>query len=54
MKFKINFSKNKYIIYDWKLDYPAVRDGYLKHGDGFLLVFDITNRETFESIKNHR
>ena len=37
-----------------KLDYPAVRDGYLKHGDGFLLVFDITNRETFESIKNHR
>lgn len=35
-------------------DYPAVRDGYLKHGDGFLLVFDLTNRETFESIKNHR
>lgn len=35
-------------------DYAAVRDGYLKHGDGFLLVFDLTNRETFESIKNHR
>jgi len=35
-------------------DYPAVRDGYLKHGDGFLLVFDVTNRETFESILNHR
>jgi GTPase KRas len=35
-------------------DYPAVRDGYLKHGDGFLLVFDITNRETFDSIKTHR
>ena len=35
-------------------DYPAVRDGYLKHGDGFLLVFDLTNRETFESVKNHR
>ncbi|RNA23262.1 ras-related Ral-a [Brachionus plicatilis] len=35
-------------------DYPAVRDGYLKHGDGFLLVFDLTNRETFESIRNHR
>lgn len=35
-------------------DYPAVRDGYLKHGDGFLLVFDLTNKETFESIKNHR
>ncbi|CAF0838483.1 unnamed protein product [Brachionus calyciflorus] len=35
-------------------DYAAVRDGYLKHGDGFLLVFDVTNRETFESIKNHR
>ena len=31
-----------------------MRDGYLKHGDGFLLVFDLTNRETFESIKNHR
>jgi GTPase SAR1 family protein len=26
----------------------------LKHGDGFLLVFDITNRETFESVKSHR
>lgn len=35
-------------------DYPAVRDGYLKHGDGFLLVFDLTNRETFESVKSHR
>lgn len=35
-------------------DYPAVRDGYLKHGDGFLIVFDLTNKETYESIKNHR
>jgi GTPase SAR1 family protein len=26
----------------------------LKHGDGFLLVFDLTNRETFESVKSHR
>jgi GTPase SAR1 family protein len=26
----------------------------LKHGDGFLLVFDVTNRETFESVKSHR
>jgi GTPase SAR1 family protein len=26
----------------------------LKHGDGFLLVFDLSNRETFESVKNHR
>jgi small GTP-binding protein len=35
-------------------DYQAIRDGYLKHGDGFLLVFDLTNRETFDSIKAHR
>lgn len=35
-------------------DYPAVRDGYLKHGDGFLLVFDLTNKETFESVRTHR
>ena len=35
-------------------DYPAVRDGYLKHGDGFLLVFDLTTRETFEAVKEHR
>jgi GTPase SAR1 family protein len=35
-------------------DYPAVRDGYLKHGDGFLLVFDLTTRETFDAVRDHR
>lgn len=35
-------------------DYPAVRDGYLKHGDGFLLVFDLTSRESFASVRDHR
>ncbi len=31
-----------------------MRDGYLKHGDGFLLVFDLTTRETFDSVRDHR
>jgi small GTP-binding protein len=35
-------------------DYPALRDRYLKHGDGFLLVFDLSNKDTFESLKRHR
>ena len=35
-------------------DYPVVRDGYIKHGDGFLLVFDLTNRKTFDSVKSFR
>lgn len=35
-------------------DYPVVRDGYIKHGDGFLLVFDLTNPKTLDSIKNMR
>ena len=26
----------------------------MKHGDGFLFVFDLTNRETFESVRDHR
>jgi GTPase SAR1 family protein len=35
-------------------DYPVVRDGYIKHGDGFLLVFDLTNPKTLESVKSLR
>jgi Ras-related protein Ral-B len=35
-------------------DYPAVRDSHLKHGDGFLLVFDISNRESFTMIRELR
>ena len=35
-------------------DYTTVRDGYIKHGNGFIIVFDLTNRETFASVKFHR
>ncbi|KAI6225121.1 Ras-like protein 2 [Aphelenchoides fujianensis] len=44
----------------WKLDvidtagqdeFAAMREQYLRNGDGFLLVFSLTNRESLEYIK---
>jgi GTPase KRas protein len=28
-------------------EYSAMRDQYMRTGEGFLLVFDLTNRSTF-------
>ena len=35
-------------------EYTTIRDGYIKHGEGFLLVFDLTNRDTFNNLISHR
>ena len=33
--------------------YGALSDNYYRKADGCLLVYDITNRDTFDSIKNN-
>lgn len=32
--------------------YEAVRDGYIRSGDGFLLIFDITDPEAFVDLQH--
>ena len=31
-------------------EYSAMRDQYLRHGHGFLLVFSLTDRKSFDEI----
>lgn len=35
-------------------DYAAIRDNYFRSGEGFLCVFSITERESFESAQDFR
>ena len=35
-------------------DYAAIRDNYFRSGEGFLCVFSITDRETFEASQEFR
>jgi hypothetical protein len=34
--------------------YSAMRDQYMRTGEGFLLVFAINNTKSFEDISNYR
>ena len=31
-------------------EYAAMRDGYMRSGQGFLIVYSITSRATFEEV----
>jgi len=33
-------------------EYSAMRDQYMRTGDGFLMVYDITNSQTFDDLKD--
>merc|ERR1712241_582056 len=33
-------------------EYSAMRDQYMRTGDGFLIVFAVDNRESFENVEN--
>ncbi len=35
-------------------DFRMVRDANIKYRDAFILVFDVTNRESFEKLQNFR
>eukprot|EP00761_Pharyngomonas_kirbyi_P012870 gb/GECH01012897.1/.p1 GENE.gb/GECH01012897.1/~~gb/GECH01012897.1/.p1 ORF type:complete len:191 (+),score=55.73 gb/GECH01012897.1/:1-573(+) len=35
-------------------EYKALRDEYMRMGDGFLIVFDLTNEKTFEETSGFR
>ena len=35
-------------------DYPAIRDNYFRSGEGFLLVFSITEPESFQALDDLR
>lgn len=36
------------------MEYSAIRAQYMKHGEGFLLVYNIYDRSTFEEIETFR
>ena len=33
-------------------EYSAMRDQYMRTGDGFLIVFAVDNRDSFENVHN--
>ena len=33
-------------------EYSAMRDQYMRTGDGFLIVFAVDNRDSFENVEN--
>ena len=35
-------------------EYKALRDEYMRAGDGFLMVFDLTNEKTFKELTQFR
>ncbi|XP_003386099.1 PREDICTED: ras-related protein O-RAL-like [Amphimedon queenslandica] len=35
-------------------DYAVIRDNYFRTGEGFICVFSVTERETFEGMKDFR
>ena len=35
-------------------DYAVIRDNYFRTGEGFLCVFSVTERETFDSMRDFR
>ncbi len=43
----INISINFFI---WIFIYLAIRDTYIRSGEGFLLVFDVTDAESFADL----
>lgn len=43
-----------YIKLNFYIYYSAMRDQYMRTGEGFLLVFAINNTKSFEDISNYR
>ncbi len=39
------------IIYNWQDTYASMRNVYYKNGDGFLLVYSITDSSSLEDVK---
>lgn len=39
-----------YYIFIGQEEYKALRDEYMRTADGFVLVFDVTNRKTFDEL----
>lgn len=35
-------------------DYAVIRDNYFRTGEGFLVVFSLTDRETFDAMNDLR
>ncbi|EDR23689.1 hypothetical protein, conserved [Entamoeba dispar SAW760] len=49
---QVDNSSIKLEIYDTYVDeFVALRDQYIKYGDGFVLIYSITSKESFEEIK---
>ncbi len=40
------------IFWCWEQDYMALRSTWMREKDGFILVFDVTQRSTFEDIRS--
>lgn len=36
------------------MQFEAMRDMYIKNGKGFVLVYSVTSRLTFNDLKEHR
>jgi len=39
-------------MYVLQEDYAAIRDNYFRSGEGFLCIFSLTSRETFEDMED--
>lgn len=52
IKSNIFVYSNNYIFIS--ISYSAMRDQYMRTGEGFLLVFAINNTKSFEDISNYR
>lgn len=42
------------VVIHWQQEYTALRDQHLMSGEGFILVFAITDRNSFEEVKQLR
>lgn len=48
------YAKQCYQVYYKNIVYSAMRDQYMRTGEGFLLVFALNEMKSFESIASYR
>lgn len=42
------------MLFDWQEQFTAMRDLYMKNGQGFVLVYSITAQSTFNDLHDLR
>ena len=50
----IHFNNKRILSFSFQTEFTAMREQYMRNGEGFILCFSITDRQSFEELAAYR